>query len=141
MIAQATQNLIARLGDPSASATDLGAAAQSLLNAVTGAAPGEANAVLTDLARYIALDDPSRAAFVALVCGALVERGCDPLALSESLNRRLPPLLEASARLADACRARVPKAEGDEDDPAAAFENARQQWLRLCPRRMPPGRR
>jgi len=133
MINQATQDLIATVCDPSSSEASMRAAAQSLLNAVAGATAAEANAALSELAGYISLDDLSRAAFLALVCGALVENGCDPSALSQPLSRRLQSLLESSARLADACITHMPKPEGEDDDPAEAFEKAKQQVARAMP--------
>jgi hypothetical protein len=70
---------------------------------------------------------------VALVCGALVERGCDPAAIAQPLCERLQSLLEAAAVLADACRARMPKPEGKDQDPDATFENVRQQLTSQMP--------
>jgi hypothetical protein len=105
------------------------AAAQSLFNAVGQSTSAEANASLSQLVGYISLDDPLRGAFIALVCGALVEDGCDPAALIEPLTRRLKPLLESSARIAEVCVARMPKLE-DDDDPAEAFEKI---WEQVAP--------
>jgi hypothetical protein len=133
MITQATQHLITTVRDPSSSEADMRAAAQSFLDAASRATAGEANAALAELAGHLSLDDPSRAAFLALVCGALVERGGDPSALTQPLIRRLPPLLESSAALADACLARMPKPEGEDQDPAEAFEKVRQQVAREIP--------
>jgi hypothetical protein len=126
MVTQATQNLIATVCDPSASEADLRAVAQPFLQGLARATVGEANTALAALAQYISLDDPSRAAFVALVCGAVVEGGGDPSAIIQSLNRRLQSLLESAAALADACLARMPQAENKGHDPAA-LDNVRQQ--------------
>jgi len=131
MITEATQRLVAIVRDASSSEEDMRVAAQTLLDEVARATPAEAQAALSELAEYIFLDDLSRAAFLALVCGALVEGGCDPSAFSQPLNRRLRSLLEASARLADGCVTRMPKAEGDE--PAQAFEDTREQVARTMP--------
>lgn len=133
MITQATQQLIATIRDASSSDADMRAAAQSLLNATARGTAPQGNAALSELAAYISLDDLSRAAFVALVCGALVENGCDPSAFSQPLTRRLHSLLESSARLADACLARMPKAEGEKDDPTEVFENTRQMVCGAMP--------
>jgi hypothetical protein len=133
MITQATHHLIATVRDASSDEANMRAAAQSVLNAVAGSTPAEANAALSELARCISLDDLSRAAFLAMVCGALVENGCDPSALSQPLSRRLQSLLESSARLADACIARMPKPEGEDDNPPEAFEDTRQQVGRAMP--------
>jgi hypothetical protein len=129
MITQATQQLIAAVRNPSSSEAKMKAAAQSLFNAAARATAFDANAALSELAGYISLDDLSRAAFVALVCGALVEHGCDPAPLSQPLIVRLQSLLEAAVRLADASSARTPKPEKEDDDTAQAFENTRQQLV------------
>ncbi|HXG08344.1 MAG TPA: hypothetical protein VNK04_00995 [Gemmataceae bacterium] len=132
MVTAAIQHLLATVRDTSSSAADMRAAAQSLLSAVAQATVAEANAALAQLAEHILLDDLSRAAFLALVCGALVEQGCDPSVLNQPLNQRLRALLEASARLADACIARIPELEG-EDNPAETFAKARQQVADAMP--------
>jgi hypothetical protein len=109
------------------------AAAQSLLEGIARATAAQANAALSELADYISLDDPSRGAFVALVCGALVENGCDPSVLSKPLSRRLESVLESSARLAAASIARMPESEGEDEDPGKAFEATRQQVAGAMP--------
>src|SRR5262245_25138452 len=133
MITQATQHLIATVRAPSSSEEDMRAAAQSLLNGLARGTPAQANAALSELAGCVSLDDPSRAAFFALVCGALVEIGCDPSDLIKPLNQRLESLLESSARLAAACIARLPKPESEDEDPAEAFEDTRRRVAGAMP--------
>src|SRR5262245_29518849 len=101
MITQTTQNFILTAQDASSSEADIRAAAQSLLNEVPGASAAEANESLSQLARYISLEDSSWGAFIALVCGAMVENGCDPAPLTERLVPTLKSLLESSTRLAE----------------------------------------
>jgi hypothetical protein len=86
MIIQATQHLIATVRDASSNEEDMRAAAQSLLNATARGTAAQANAALSQLAEYISIDDLSRAAFLALVCGALVENGCDPLVAADAFR-------------------------------------------------------
>lgn len=133
MNTQATQHLIATVRDAASTDADINAAAQSFFNAVGRASVSEANAALATLAGFFSLDDPKRAAFLALVCGALVERGCDPRAIDQPLRERLQSLLAAAAALADACRARMPQSEDEEQDPRAAFEQVRQQLASEMP--------
>jgi hypothetical protein len=133
MITQATRNLIAAVSGASSSEADVQAAAQSLLNTVARATAAERNAALSELSGYISLDDLSRATILAQVCAALVETGCNPSALNGPLNQVLQSLLESSARLADACIARIHKREDEGADPAEAFEKTRQQMARALP--------
>lgn len=109
------------------------AAAESFLGVVGRAAVGDANAAVCTLAGYLLLDDLRRAAFLALVGGALVERGCAPSPMVGPLIKRLQGLLELSAALADACLAQLPKAQGDDHDPVEVFESTREQVARSMP--------
>jgi len=129
MITEATKQLVAAVRDPSSSEPEMQAAAQSVLNLVTKSSASEANAAITELAGYISLDDPLRGAFVALVCGAMVEDGCDPTPLTEQLIPLLKSLLESSVRLAEVCVARLPKLENEDDDEDATevFDTIREQ--------------
>src|SRR5262245_1034042 len=117
MINQATQHLISTVRDSSSRDADMQVAAQSLLDSAGRVTATEANAALLELARHISIDDLSRAAFLALVCGALVENGCDPAALRQPLIERLKSLLESSARLAGSCVAQIPTPKDENDDP------------------------
>ena len=134
MIPQAVHHLISTARDASSREADLRAAAASLLQAVAGAPLAEVNAVLSELAGCLSLDDPARAAFIALVGGALVEHDGDPAPLAQPLNPRLQSLLEASAQMVDACLARMGQAEDGSGTTTEPFENVRQQAARVTPR-------
>src|SRR5688572_2332105 len=153
-LSNATKRVIDTLRDPSSNETDGRSAVQALFDAVEGSSEADANAALTALAPHLLLDDLERAAFLAMVCGALVEHGCDPAPLSQPLNQRLHSLLEASARLAEKCSARMPAAAdeaeaGDDDcddddvndddddedgDAPEAFDRVREDIAREMPR-------
>jgi hypothetical protein len=137
MSTQATERLIATVRDPASTDAAMNAAAQAFFNAVGRASLDEANHALSTIAGFFSLEEPKRAAFLALVCGALVERGCDPLAIAQPLRERLQSLLEAAATLADACRARMPKSEDEDQDPREAFEQVRQQLVSEMPAENP----
>lgn len=127
MLNEPLQNLIDLARDPSADEEALREAAQEFLNAASQAKPKEANAALATLAGHIGLDDLAKAAFLALVCGALVEEGRDPSPMIEPLNQRLQYLLESAAELADACRARLPQAQEDDQDNDEEFERVLEE--------------
>lgn len=134
MIAQATQSLIAIVRDPSATDPDMNAAAQAFFRAIGQASRESANEAIRTLSRHFELDDASRGAFLALVCGALVERGCDPLLIAAPLTTRLRALLESSSVLAQACVERMPKPGDENQDPNEAFEKVRAEVAPTMPK-------
>src|SRR2546423_1566882 len=73
MLSQATQHLIAAVRNPAASDADMQAAAQSLFNATGRASRTDANAALATLAAHLSTEDLSRAGFLALACGAVLD--------------------------------------------------------------------
>src|SRR5262245_61337301 len=96
MLTNATASLIAAARAPATTAPELKAAAQSFFNAVGRASVADANQAIRTLSEHLNLADASRAGFLALVCGALIERGCDPAVFGASLTQRLKPLLSAA---------------------------------------------
>lgn len=149
----ATQKLIATARNKSAREDDLQQAAHDFFTAVEKVSKREAEAQMALLAEHYDLPDPERGAYLALLCGALVERGCDPLPMARPLRLRLQTLLEDCARLAAACRQEMPESTapprsvadrdefGDDDeegpdavDENADFEKARQKVARQLPR-------
>jgi hypothetical protein len=132
MFAQSVQELIATVSDGSSTEADIRTATQSFFTALNGTSVGEANSAISAFAGFFSLDDFSRAGHLALICGALVERGCDPMAIAQPLSARLKSLLEAATVLAEACRARMPAMEKDQD-PHEAFEEVRRQVASAMP--------
>src|SRR5947207_15143749 len=108
MLPQATQHLIAAVRNPASSDADLQAAAQSFFNAAGRASRTDANAARAALAGHLSTADLSRAGFLALLCGALVEQGCDPQPLAQPLTARLPAQLAVAMHVCQApCQIRV----------------------------------
>jgi hypothetical protein len=133
MPSKATQHLIATLLDKKSKVEAAQSAADGLLSEIVQASKSEANNSLRSLVDHIQMENMHRGAFVALVCGAMIEHGCDPHLLSQPLTRQLQQLLELSARLAKACVAKMPKPKDDDDDPADAFAEARQAQIEKMP--------
>lgn len=133
MLAQATQRLITTARNASAGDAELKAAAQFFFDAARHAGAAEANSALAELGALLGDDDGRHVGFVAIVCGAMVERGCDPAALDRPLRQRLQSLLEASARFADACVGRIPPSQDGQQDPTGAFEAVRPQVAATMP--------
>lgn len=101
------------------------AVSQSFFNAIENSSRDEANVAMRSLSDHFDLGDSSRSAFIALICGTLVERGCDPLAIAEPLTTKLSALLKASSALADACVNRMSKVVNQDRDPDEEFERFR----------------
>lgn len=133
---KAMQSLIATVLDCSSTNEDLQSAARSFIKAASEVPLQQRADALITLGKHLNLDDPSRAAVIALVCGALVELGCDPKPISGPLVDRLRSLLESSVELADACAARMPTDADKEEkrDPHEAFAAAREQEAVSMPR-------
>src|SRR5262245_9156377 len=77
MLTNTIQSLIDAARDPSTTDAELNAAAQTFFEVVSKVSREEAGGAIRTLSEHFDLDDLSRAGFLALVCGALVERGCD----------------------------------------------------------------
>lgn len=127
MLTDATNSLIETARDGSATDADMNSSAQSFFDAMSDASRDDADAALRTLSAHFNLENASRGAFLALVCGAFVERGCDPLAIAKPLTERLASLLESSAELANACADQSP--ESEDEDPIGLFEKTREQII------------
>jgi len=127
MHTEATDRLIAVAQSPSSTDEGMNAAANSFFAAMSGATVEDANAAIRKLSNYFDPAETPRAGLLALICGALVERGCDPLTIAEPLTKRIAGFLKLSAELVDACHAIVAKQPGEKENPHDAFEKAREQ--------------
>src|SRR5678815_2930669 len=81
--------------------------AGAFLQEISRASPDAKEAALRTLAASFGIDNSARAAFLALVCGAMIEDGANPAPIAEPLTLRLRSLLESAAKLADACRSQI----------------------------------
>lgn len=133
LITNATETLLATARATSSTDADLNAAAQEFFDAIPDTSLEDANAAIRTLSNYFNLEDASRAAFLALVCGTMVESGCDPLAIARPLTDRINSLLESSAALADACIAEIPEVEEEDADPIELFEETRNRIALTLP--------
>ncbi len=127
MLTDATTSLIATARDGTSTDADMDAAAQSFFDSIGRASRDDANTALRMLGTHLNLENASRSAFLALVCSALIEGGCDPSTIAQQLTERLGALLESAAALANACVAQMPESEDEDKDPIEVFENAREQ--------------
>lgn len=127
MLIDATNSLIDTARDGTATDAQVNASAQSFFDEISSASRDDANAALRTLSAHFEFENASRGAFLALVCGALIERGCDPLAIAKPLIERLASLLKSSAELANACADQIPESDDEDEDPIELFEKAREQ--------------
>jgi hypothetical protein len=82
----------------------------------------EANEALRQLAPLLELPDSSRAIYLASVCGAMVERGCEPAILAGTLLPLIEALLRPSVALVRACGSQLPDTQDDDkEDPWDRF--------------------
>lgn len=110
-----------------------GAAAGAFLSQISKGPDDVVNEAMRTLARNFGYEDPSRAAFLALVCGAMVENGADPSAIAQPLTARLQSLLEPAVAFVEECRSEMPAVQDDDDlDPYEQFEEVKN---RLSPER------
>src|SRR5262245_31261272 len=114
MVTQVTDKLLATVRDPAATDADIQPAVQAFADAVRQASPEEGNAALRRLGAEFQMEDMQRASLLALICGALIERGADPLTIAAPLIQRLESLFEAAVVLSEACAARMPAEIGDD---------------------------
>lgn len=117
MLSETTNVLIATARNGVATEEQLIAAAQSFFGEAAQAPQNDVNAALRSISRHFELENPRRGAYLALVCGAVIERGADPLAIAGSLTSALEPLLMAAGDLAAACVAKLP-VENEYDEAA-----------------------
>jgi hypothetical protein len=129
----ATDRLIATVRDVAATDAEIRAAAQAFFDAVRQVPDDTVSDAMRKLGSHFNLDDPARGAFLALVCGSLVEIGHDPSTIAGPLIDRLGPLLESSAALADACSARMPESGDEDHDASEEFEKVRECVARTMP--------
>jgi hypothetical protein len=146
MIFPTTKNLIETAKNPARKPADVDAAGQKFFAAVENLTKAEKEEQMAALAEHFDLPDVHRSAFLALMCGALVEQGCDPQPMAAPLRAALKKVLESCGRLLEACRAKMPAVIPEDDDdsddsdeagytPAeAAFMEARQQVAPKMPK-------
>jgi hypothetical protein len=130
---QAATRLVETARNPSVTDHDLKAAAQAFCNAVGQSSQEEANKALTQVAEVVRVAPLGHAGFIALLCGAYIERGADPQTLADPLAARLRSLLTSAVALAEACTAQMQTSgEGEENRPER-FESLRQQLASSMP--------
>jgi hypothetical protein len=139
MLFPSTKNLIATAQNPHKAPKDVDKAAEQFFASADNLSKAEMAEQMTELAKHFGLADVYRGAFLAMVCGALVERGCDPQPMAGPLRAQLKIILEACGRLVDACLPLMPAASDDDVDDdeesddeeqdvhSAAFEEARRK--------------
>jgi len=143
MLSETCSRLVDTLADPNSTEDQARAAAHMFVDAMTAASPADRDEGLARFAAALGLEAPRRAAFAALVAGALVEHGLDPAPVVPALVGHLERLLAAAGDLADACRAKLPAvSEADEerdedgageDDPDGSFEAVRLETAAALP--------
>jgi hypothetical protein len=112
------QEFLTILSDPDSSEEQAQHGASALLRRFSTPSP-EAQEVLKNLASGLEFEHPVRAGFVAVLCGAFVERGCNPSDLTQPLIKRLTEVMKQSSVFIQACKKEllesgIPEEEQDE---------------------------
>src|SRR5687767_14448133 len=126
-----TEVLIQVVCDPTSTQEQRGAAAGAFLQAASREPVARANEELRKLGAQLGFRDPSRAAFLALVCGAMVEHGADPGVIAEPLVARLRDLLQSAMTLVNQCAV---DSDDDDADPMESFEVERRRLAASLPK-------
>jgi len=127
MLTKATADLIAAARDVTSSDADFKNAIQTFYKEASCSSVDKANEAIESIAALLDLADLSRAGFVALLCGALVERGCKPLMVAAQLTKRLQSLLELAVTFDDACNANAPALGSTDENNVDSVEDVRKQ--------------
>jgi hypothetical protein len=135
MLNQATRNLLNVARDSKSTDEEFKAATQAFINSIGGLSVDDASEAVGSLAGLFDLNDASRAGFAALLCGAFVEQGCNPLVIAQPLTKRLHSLLEMAVELNEACVARAPDPAEGADDSDNIREMLRKQLSSEMPER------
>ena len=106
-------NFVRALSDESAAGEDIQKAARDFV-ASTGA--GIDDELVQRLRALVENLEPSRAAFAALVCGALIERGHDLSLLYDAVSKRARAFLAGAERAYKACFEKEPALKGDDEN-------------------------
>ena len=133
MLESRTLELVRRSRDAAASMEDIQAAAEDFFQAVQEATHDDISEASEELARNLDISDPRRAAFLALVCGALAEAGVDPDRFAEPMLQRLSLVLEAATRVVEECEKEMPpffdeqELEDDDSSDEESFEEDEEE--------------
>jgi hypothetical protein len=134
MLTKATEHLVTVARDVNSSDADFKNAVQKFHEEASRLSVEDANEAIAALAPLVNLEDLSRAGFLALLCGAFIERGCDPLMVAAQLTRRLQSLLEMAVTFDDACLANAPASGETGESHADVFETVKKQTALSMPK-------
>lgn len=124
-------SLVGTLQNDDASQEQINAAMQPFFQALSQASEQAVSDVLQRLSLHFGMPNAARAALLATVCGAIVERGADPEPLNQALHARLASLLHDAGVLFDAVSNSIAEqsanTEGDEEDAYELFSEAKRR--------------
>lgn len=126
MLSESVNALIAVIRNPNSTADQANSATQVFYQKAARASKADIESAMQAISQHLEVENPARSAFLALVCGGLVENGADPMIVAEPIIAALKPLFISAAELADACQQRMPAAKDDED-PHEIFEKTRAE--------------
>lgn len=133
MLSDAADTLIQAARDSKTTDADMQAAGQSFFESAKTASRDDTNAALRTLKDHFNLENPSRGAYLALICGGLIERGGDSMIIAKPLTEQLTELISATAELANACVDQIRDSENQDENSTEDFEKIRVQTAQTMP--------
>lgn len=107
--------------------------AQQLVQQSRSATAQAVQDCLDQLGGYFEHDDQSRAAYIALVCGAIVENGHDPAAIITPITKKIENLLSQSVAFCERCIDYMPDELDEDADEYDVFEGVVTQQAKAVP--------
>ncbi len=134
MTTEAAQKFADLIRDDSCEKPQIESAMRELLSSASGSKT-QANDVLRTLSGLIGIKNRVRGGFVSVVCGSLVEQGCDPQIIAAPITNSLREIMPACKELLIATQAEM--REIDEDDEETDPDEVFEQTLEQVQQRMP----
>lgn len=134
MTNEAAQKFADLVRDDSTEKPQIEAAVREML-ASTGKSGDDPNETLRMMSELVGIDNHVRGGFVAVVCGALVEQGCDPTIMAAPMTDSLRVIMPSCCRLLDTVQAEMP--EFNEEDEEVDLDELFAQTLDGVKDRMP----
>lgn len=116
------EKLIATTADLTTSQEDAQKLAGQLLEASSTASQEDVQAALKLLGEAVVAQETSRAGFLAVVCGALIEHGHDAAVAEESIMNFTLDLIDKASIIHEACHQSVPQLAQKEEDVEEGFD-------------------
>ena len=132
MLSETVDRLIETARDDALAGDEMNSAAQDFFETVSKGSVEEANDAIRRISDHFGIENMEKAAFLATICGALVEKGCDANAMAGPLLDRVESLLKSAVEIGQTCIDQMPEPneevdDDDYEDPEEIFDKIRQR--------------